>query len=151
MSYLFTSIFIGCLLVHCYTDLRWQLLYDRVNLFLGIVGLAYAYQAGQLLIGLEAVFLGGGLLYLIYWLSRGGMGLGDVKLALALGLWLTPAEMLLTMLIAFLSGGLVGSFFLVIGLKSRQDAIPFGPYLALGGYLSFFWGGTIITWYLGCW
>ena len=148
---MFTIVFLVCLLVHCYTDLRWQLLYDEVNLFLGFMGLAYACLAGKLLEALAGAGLGCGLLLLIYWLSRGGLGLGDVKLALSLGMWLGAEGTLLALLIAFLSGGLVGLLLLAAGLKGRQDAIPFGPYIALGGWLSFFWGGEIITWYFGCW
>ena len=148
---MFTIVFIACLLVHCYTDLRWQLLYDEVNLLLGCVGWAHALWRGCWGSGLLAAALGGGLLLLLYWLTRGGLGLGDVKLALALGPWLGVEQLLLALLLAFLLGGLVGVFLLATGLRSRRDAIPFGPALALGGVLSFFWGGEIITWYLGCW
>lgn len=151
MSSLFTCALIVLLLVHCYTDLRWQLLYDRVNGCLGLLGLAYAFWAGELLAGVQGAAVGGGLLLLLYVLSGGGMGLGDVKLALVLGLWLGPSRTLLALLLAFVAGGLVGVFLLTSGLRSRKEAIPFGPFLALGACVSYLWGGSIITWYVQCW
>ena len=92
--------------------------------------------------------LGFGIMYLIYFLSRGGMGFGDVKFAGLIGLYLGPALLGLTLLIAFISGAVVGVFLLATKLKSRKDAIPFGPYIAIGAYIAMLWGQRIIGWYL---
>jgi leader peptidase (prepilin peptidase) / N-methyltransferase len=78
-----------------------------------------------------------------------GMGMGDVKLAGVLGLYLGRA-VAPAILIALLSGTLVGA--VIIARKGaregRKTAVPFGPFLALGGLVGFFAGPDIVDWYL---
>jgi len=91
--------------------------------------------------------LGFGLFYLIYWLSNGGMGGGDVRLAGMLGLALGWRQLLIGLLLAFVSGALVSLALLLAGRVSRRDPIPFGPFLAVGGYVAALWGEQIVQWY----
>lgn len=83
----------------------------------------------------------------LYWLSRGGMGLGDVKLTAVLGIWLGLDGVLLGLLIAFLTGGITGMLLLATGIRSRRDAIAFGPFLCLGAAVAMLWGQSILSWY----
>ncbi len=92
--------------------------------------------------------LGFGLFYLIYTLSRGGMGGGDVRLAGMLGLALGWQQLLTALLLAFTSGALVSLLLLASRRVSRKDPIPFGPFLALGGYVAALWGEQLVIWYL---
>ncbi|PKK91760.1 MAG: prepilin peptidase [Candidatus Wallbacteria bacterium HGW-Wallbacteria-1] len=78
---------------------------------------------------------GGGLLWLIAVLSRGGMGMGDVKLAAALGASFGPKIVLITLFISFFLGAGVGMLLILVGLKRRKDYIPFGPYIALAAVI----------------
>jgi len=97
-------------------------------------------------------FLAAGLLMLaIVIISKGGMGGGDVKLAAMMGLYLGPVNLGIALFMAFLIGGIGGMVLLASGLKGRKDAIPFGPYLALGGIIAEFWGQSIFAWYLNFW
>jgi leader peptidase (prepilin peptidase)/N-methyltransferase len=78
-----------------------------------------------------------------------GMGMGDVKLALLLGVavgWAVPVALMVGMVAA-----LVPSAILVArhGAAARKRAIPFAPFLALGGVVALFAGGHVIHWYLG--
>ena len=78
-----------------------------------------------------------------------GMGLGDVKLAATMGLFLGrnvgPA-----ILVALLAGSLVGLAMIAReGAAARKQAIPFGPFLALGGVVGLLAGDQIVDWYLG--
>jgi len=96
--------------------------------------------------------LGGGalsfaLMLVIYVLSRGGMGFGDVKLAGLIGLYLGTALSLLALVLAFVLGATVGAGLLLLGLKKRKDPIPFGPFLALGAFLAMAWGPEFLRWY----
>ncbi len=79
----------------------------------------------------------------------GGMGMGDVKLAGVMGLFL-GAAVAPAILIALLSGVLLGA--VIVARKGtragRKTAVPFGPFLALGGIVAVFAGQPIVNWYL---
>lgn len=78
-----------------------------------------------------------------------GMGMGDVKLAGVLGLFLGPA-VAVALLVAVVAGSLAGGLLLARhGIKQgRKMGIPFGPYLAMGGIVALFVGPAILHWYL---
>jgi leader peptidase (prepilin peptidase)/N-methyltransferase len=78
------------------------------------------------------------------------MGMGDVKLAGVLGLFL-GRELGPALLIALLSGTLAGVAVMARkgAAAGRKTAIPFGPFLALGGLVALYAGGGIVDWYLG--
>ncbi|HEV2980534.1 MAG TPA: prepilin peptidase [Solirubrobacteraceae bacterium] len=98
---------------------------------------------------LIAAAAAGGGLFLVALAYPGGMGMGDVKLAGVMGLLLGRA-VAAALLIALLSGVLVGM--LVIARKGahegRKTAIPFGPFLAVGGVTAIFAGEQIVDLYL---
>lgn len=140
-------IFIFCLLYHTYTDMKSMLLYDKVTLLLAAAGVVRAFFEHQLL---EALWGAGVLLVimlLLYFASRGGMGEGDVKLAPVLGIWLGLEQGLLCLLLAFVSGGIVGALLLLCRRGKLKQAIPFGPFLCAAAVAVYFWGIEIITWY----
>lgn len=140
-------IFILCLLYHTYTDMKSMLLYDKVTLLLAAVGVVRAFFEHQLL---EALYGAGAMLVimlLLYFVSRGGMGEGDVKLAPALGIWLGLEQGLLCLLLAFVSGGIVGALLLLCRRGKLKQAIPFGPFLCAAAVAAYFCGKEIITWY----
>lgn len=142
-----TIIFIFCLLYHTYTDMKSMLLYDKVTLLLAAAGVVRAFFEQQLL---EALCGAGVLLIimlLLYFASRGGMGEGDVKLAPVLGIWLGLEQGLLCLLLAFVSGGIVGALLLLCRRGKLKQAIPFGPFLCAGAVAAYFCGKEIITWY----
>jgi leader peptidase (prepilin peptidase)/N-methyltransferase len=78
-----------------------------------------------------------------------GMGMGDVKLAGVLGLFLGPS-VAVAIMIAVVAGSLVGGFLMArLGVKEgRKTGIPFGPYLALGGVVALLVGPAVLHWYL---
>ncbi len=91
----------------------------------------------------------GGLLFLVVLAYPAGMGLGDAKLAAVMGLFLgwsvAPA-----ILVALLSGSVVGLALIARhGASARKMAIPFGPFLALGGVVGMLVGHQLISLYLG--
>lgn len=91
--------------------------------------------------------LGFGVMLLIYLASRGGMGFGDVKLAALIGLYLGPALVGLTLVVSFIVGAAAGILLIILNIKGRKDMLPFGPFLALGAYISMMWGPNILAWY----
>jgi leader peptidase (prepilin peptidase)/N-methyltransferase len=91
----------------------------------------------------------GGFLLIAALAYPGGMGMGDVKLAGVMGL-LLGAAVAPAILIALLSGVLVGAA--IVARKGaragRKTAVPFGPFLALGGIVAVFAGQPMVNWYL---
>ena len=91
----------------------------------------------------------GGFLLIAALAYPAGMGMGDVKLAAVLGLFLGRAVGP-AMLVALVAGSVVGAAIIARkGAKEgRKTAIPFGPYLAFGGIVGLFAGDPIVEWYL---
>lgn len=88
-----------------------------------------------------------GFLFALGMLWPGGMGFGDVKLALFMGVVL-GSGVIVALFVAFLAGGVIGGALMVAGVKKRTDKIPFGPYLSLGAAAGALSGGAILDWYL---
>ena len=113
------------------------------------VALVLLTQPESLTEHLIAAAAAGGFLLIAALAYPAGMGMGDVKLAAVMGLFLGrsvgPA-----MLVALVAGSVVGA--LIIARKGakegRKTAIPFGPYLAFGGLVGLFAGDAIVDWYL---
>ena len=76
------------------------------------------------------------------------MGEGDVDIALICGLFLGIKGVIVTLFIAIILGGIVGSIILILKLKDRKAEIAFGPYLAIGGIISCLYGNYLIEIYL---
>ena len=75
------------------------------------------------------------------------MGMGDVKLAAALGLIFGWPDILMALFVAFLSGSLVSLVLMFFRKKKIKDMVPFGPFLAIGSCLTFLAGYQIINIY----
>lgn len=98
--------------------------------------------------------LGGGaaafaFFYLLAVLVPDGMGMGDVKLALVMGLFLGAGWVAMALILAFLLGGLASAVLLATRRVGRKGHIPFGPFLAAGGLITILWGSQIWNWYAG--
>jgi leader peptidase (prepilin peptidase)/N-methyltransferase len=94
--------------------------------------------------------IGGGIGFLLLLLPgllyRGGMGWGDIKLAALIGFVIGFPLVILAMFIAVIAGGLTAAILLLLKLKGRKDAIPFGPFLSLAAMVTLFWGGNMLNW-----
>lgn len=151
----------GAALLSCYLvalsgiDLRTRLLPDQLTLplmWLGLIGsLDNLYMpAKPALLGAIAGYVS---LWLVWWLfkqitGKEGMGRGDFKLLAALGAWVGLNGVLPIILISSLVGAVVGSACLAMRGRDRATPIPFGPYLAIAGWIVFFWGQQIVDAYL---
>jgi leader peptidase (prepilin peptidase) / N-methyltransferase len=90
----------------------------------------------------------GGFLFVVALLYPRGMGMGDVKLIAMMGIYLGRA-IAPALLIAFAVGALVGVALMARhGSEARKRAVPFGPFLALGGVLGLWFGDAMVDWYL---
>lgn len=126
-----------------------------------------AYGAGAVLLGASTLLRGEpralldgavgmaalGLLYLLLAIVKpGAMGMGDVKLAGVLGLflgWLGWPQLTVGAFAGFLLGAVFGVLLLLTRRASRTTAIPFGPWMLAGAWIGIFFGRTIWSAYIG--
>jgi leader peptidase (prepilin peptidase)/N-methyltransferase len=143
-------VFVSMLAAVTLTDLERRIIPNKVLLVTALIGaaIAAATDPGGLPERAIAAVGAGGLLFLAALAYPRGMGLGDVKLAATMGLFLgrsvAPA-----ILVALLAGSLVGLAMIARhGAAARKRAIPFGPFLALGGVVGLLAGEELVDWYL---
>ena len=133
-------------------DLEVRLIPNKLTLPGAIVAVVIVaiFAPDQLPEHLIAAAAAGGFLFVAFLVYPGGMGMGDVKLAFVMGLYLGRAVGP-AMFAGLISGALVGAIIIArVGSKvGRKQAIPFGPYLALGGLVGLFAGDELVDWYLG--
>lgn len=152
----FGAIVLTCFLVALSgIDLRTQLLPDALTLPLMWLGLIAAsdnlyHPAKPALLGAIAGYVS---LWSVWWVfkqltGKEGMGHGDFKLLAALGAWVGLKGVLPIVLLSSVIGAVVGSIWLGMKGRDRATPIPFGPYLALAGWIVFMWGDGMIDWYL---
>ncbi|RKD23890.1 hypothetical protein BEP19_05540 [Ammoniphilus oxalaticus] len=132
------------------SDLLYKIIPNKVNLFFFIYFMMVRlfYYPQPPLTYLIGMLVGGGLLLLIAIVSRGGMGGGDIKLMAVVGMALGWQPVIVSFLLASLFGGLIGVILLLAKVVKRKQAIPFGPFLAAGIFVTYFWGNEIILAYL---
>lgn len=133
------------------TDLERRLIPNKILLWGSLVGLAIAAVAdpGSLPERAIAAAVGGGAMFLVVLAYPAGMGMGDVKLVASMGLFLGRA-LAPAVLIALLAGTVVGLAMIARhGSEARKMAIPFGPFLALGGVIAMLVGDRLVDLYLG--
>jgi leader peptidase (prepilin peptidase) / N-methyltransferase len=144
---LVAAVFCWVLVIVTRTDLEHGLIPDRIVLPGALVVLA-----GRTVDEPSVAWILGGLgaglgLFLLVLVYPRGMGMGDVKLALFMGCAL-GAAVVVALFLGFLAAAVPALVLLVRhGSAARKQAIPLGPFLALGGVVAFFAGDAIIDWY----
>ena len=124
--------------------LVWPAFFSGVVL-LGIASFVHEdmTSAVEAAIGAAAAF---GFLFVVHFISPRGMGFGDVRLAAVLGLhlgWLMLGQVGVGLFLSFALSAVVGVALIALGLKTRKDRVPFGPFLAAGTLLTVFVGEAI--------
>jgi leader peptidase (prepilin peptidase) / N-methyltransferase len=152
---LFAWVFTLALITLTFIDFDTQLLPDDITLPLLWLGLMFNLTTGftdlkSAVIGAATGYL---ILWSVYWLfkivtKKEGMGYGDFKLLAAIGAWfgwqIIPAVILLSSVL----GAVIGIALILLKGKTGNTAIPFGPFLALGGIAALFFGQQLASFYL---
>jgi len=152
---LFAWVFTLALIALTFIDFDTQYLPDDITLPLLWLGLLFNLNGGftDLNSAVIGAILGYLILWSVYWLfkivtSKEGMGFGDFKLLAAIGAWfgwqILPAVILLSSVV----GAVIGIALIIFRGKGRNTAIPFGPFLALGGIAALFFGQQLASFYL---
>ncbi|KQZ56287.1 MULTISPECIES: A24 family peptidase [unclassified Lysobacter] len=136
-------------------DFRTKLLPDQLTLPLMWLGLVASsdnlyFPTKPALLGAMAGYLS---LWSVWWVfkqltGKEGMGHGDFKLLAAIGAWVGLKGVLPTILLSSLVGAIIGSIWLTARGRDKATPIPFGPYLAVAGWIVFFWGEQLVGAYM---
>lgn len=144
-------VLVGVLVPVALIDLEHRIIPNKITLPAAIAAIGIGLVTRpvgvpeQLIAGTAA----GGFLLLFALVYPRGMGMGDVKLAAILGLFL-GREVAVALFVGVLAGVLVGAAIMArTGVSTgRKTAVPFGPFLALGGIVALLAGPTVVHWYL---
>ena len=99
-------------------------------------------------------FIGGLIGYLFFWLAvvvgnkfigRGAMSRGDVTLAAYVGLITGFPGIITALVVTILAGGIISFVLLLVRVVNLRSGIPYGPFIALGGFITIVWGQAIMT------
>lgn len=139
-------ILIPMLLAAFAIDYRLQIIPNRLNLAMFEIGLLIAFIYGwsniAITINMLLGMLAGGGIFLLITLIGGtiygkeAMGLGDVKLMGALGLFFGLSNIVIISLVSFLVGAILSVFLLVTKIKKTDEYIPFGPFIVIASFIS---------------
>ena len=138
-----------------FIDADTQLLPDSITLPLLWLGLIV--NSDNTFTDLRSAVLGAVFGYLalwsVYWLfklatKKEGMGYGDFKLLAAIGAWLGWQVLPLVILLSSVVGAVIGIALIVLARMGRNIPLPFGPYLAMAGFIALLWGKPIMDSYL---
>lgn len=136
LVYILMAIFVSDLIYETIPDL----------LLLPAIGLSLVFYHSPL--DLASGFGAGLFFYLLYLATKGkGMGLGDVKLVILLGLMLGWPNIIVCLFLAFLTGATVGVILILAKLKKFGQHLPFGPFLIGSWLIANFWAREIINLY----
>jgi leader peptidase (prepilin peptidase)/N-methyltransferase len=118
--------------------LLWSLAPEGIGIINALIGAAVGYGA------LFAVALLGDFLF-----KKESMGGGDLKMTAMLGAFIGWQRVLLTFMLSAVVGLVVSLIFMALSSAFREERkLPFGPYLAIAGFIALFWGDQLIDWYI---
>jgi leader peptidase (prepilin peptidase) / N-methyltransferase len=153
---LVSRLILGCALIVLFAiDLEHHLLPNAITIPGLIVGFAFSFVTEPGWVdSLIGIAVGGGVLFAIaeaYYRVRKeeGLGMGDVKMLAMVGAFLGWKLTLLTLMMASLSGTIIGMILIITKRGGMKYALPFGTFLALGAAAAATVGSTILDWYLG--
>lgn len=138
-----------------FIDIDHHLLPDSLTLPLLWLGLIL--NSFELITSLSDAVWGAALGYLVlwsvYWLfklltGKEGMGYGDFKLLAAFGAWGGVSVLPMVILFSSVAGVILAGLMIAVKRHEAQNPLPFGPYLAIAGWVALLWGQDILNWYL---
>ena len=146
----------SALIIIAFIDLNEQIVPDVISLPGIVIGFIISFFIPYISFINSAlgILVGGGIILIIglagsLIFKKEAMGGGDVKLAAMIGAFLGWRYVIISLFLGFFLGALAGIFLIISKIKSREDTVPFGPFIVLGSFITFFWGEKIISWYIG--
>lgn len=146
VSLVFGLYVISSMIVVFLSDIKYGIIPDKIIVPAAVISLIYLiiYFPSNVVVNLLAA-VGSLLFFLFIFLGTRGkaMGFGDVKFAFLLGLILGPLNTIIALYVAFLTGAAAGLILILWKKKRLKTAVPFGPFLVLGFFVSYFFAPLI--------
>jgi len=149
-------ILLSALIIIAFIDLQEQIIPDVISLPGIVVGLILSFIVPYMsfINSVLGTLVGGGIILIIAWVGsiifkKEAMGGGDVKLAAMIGAFLGWRYTIISLFLGFFIGALVGIILILSKIKSKEDMVPFGPFIVLGSIITLLWGEKILAWYIG--
>ncbi|MEK9197924.1 prepilin peptidase [Ureibacillus sp. 179-F W5.1 NHS] len=143
-------LFISLLIIIVVSDIVYMIIPDKILLFF----LPFLIL-GRILVPLDpwwdsvvGAIIGFGMLYFIAFVSKGGIGGGDIKLFFLIGLVLGWKNTILTLFLASIIGLIIGIITLKVRAEGKKTPFPFGPAIAISAITVYFYGDLIVKWYI---
>lgn len=146
----------SALIIIAFIDLNEQIVPDVISLPGIVIGFILSFFVPYISFINSAlgVVVGGGIILVIGMagsviFKKEAMGGGDVKLAAMIGAFLGWRYIIISLFLGFFLGAVAGIILILSKIKSREDVVPFGPFIVLGSFITLLWGEQIISWYVG--
>ncbi|MFH1488531.1 MAG: prepilin peptidase [Pseudomonadota bacterium] len=154
-DYFLSLLFLSSLVVISFIDLDHQIIPDVISLpgiLIGLIASVFWLPRVSWSDSIIGILAGGGFLYLVAagyekFTGREGMGGGDIKLLAMIGAWMGWKSLPYIVFISSLTGTVMGGGALLLSKRGYRAKIPFGPFLALGALIYFFFGIELVSWY----
>lgn len=145
-GFILSSILIGLTII----DIDFKILPDSMTVGGMVVGLILSIFRidFHILESLAGILLAGGLLFLVAYFSKGGLGGGDIKMMAMVGSFSGPIVAVVAIFLGAVLGLLASLPGIISGNLKMKSQLPFGPFLAIGSMILWFWGEQIFNWYL---
>lgn len=146
------AVFASLMIVIGFIDFETQYVFKSTVIFGIVTGILFFVGEWVIIRGIPwtnivGATIGFGVIWGIVALT-GGMGEGDIDIALICGLFVGLKGIIVALFLAFVIGGIVAVIILTLKLKDRKDEIAFGPYLAIGGIIASIYGSRLIEYYI---
>ena len=149
------SFHICVLILIIVTDLEHKLIFDIVTIPAAVIALLASLLVSpaenNIRLAVVGAISGYAIFYLLYWVAqliygpgRGALGAGDVKLAMLMGAMLGFHRIFFALILGIFLGGIFSLLLLLSRRVSRDTALPYGQYLALGGIIMLIWGAQYV-------
>ncbi len=146
----------SALVIIAFIDLNQQIVPDVISLPGIVIGFIISFFVPYISFINSALgtVVGGGIILIIglagsVIFKKEAMGGGDVKLVAMIGAFLGWRYILISLFLGFFLGALAGIILILSKIKSKEDKVPFGPFIVLGSFITLLWGEKIISCYIG--
>ena len=146
----------SALIIIAFIDLNKQVIPEVISLPGMVIGLILSFFVPYISFINSAlgIVIGGGIILVIRLagsliFKKESMGIGDIELAAMIGAFLGWRYIIISLFLGFFLGAVAGIFLILSKIKSREDMIPFGPFIVLGSLITLLWGEKILSWYVG--